>query len=63
MVKLKTTLNGFGFGIMTDNNYNAIDPFYVDQVTVVSPVPEPATATLFGLGTLGFAFLARRRCA
>ena len=55
--------NGFGFGIMTDNNYNAIDPFYVDQVTVVSPVPEPATATLFGLGTLGFAFLARRRRA
>jgi hypothetical protein len=55
--------SGFGLGIMVNTDYNPIDPVYIDRMQVLTPVPEPGTATLFGLGTLGFAFLARRRRA
>jgi hypothetical protein len=54
--------NGFGFGIMFDTNYNPIDAAYIDQIQTVTPVPEPGTMALAGLGMLGL-ILARRRRA
>jgi hypothetical protein len=53
-------LGGLGFGIIVNSDYGSVMPFTVDNIQVV---PEPGTMALFGLGTLGFAFLARRRRA
>jgi hypothetical protein len=35
----------------------------VDNFTVYSPVPEPSTAALLGLGLLAFGFIRRRSCS
>jgi hypothetical protein len=56
------SFNGFGFGIFVNSNYApALFPFYVDDITSLTPVPEPGTMALVGMGTLAFGFLARRR--
>jgi hypothetical protein len=51
-------LNYFNLGLIY-NPGSSLSTFYVDAITV----PEPGTVALFGLGALGFAFLARRRRA
>jgi hypothetical protein len=56
------SFNGFGFGLFVNSNYApALFPFYVDDITSLTPVPEPGTMALVGMGTLAFGFLARRR--
>jgi hypothetical protein len=58
------SFNGFGFGVMMNSDYTGLAfPIYVDQIESVTPVPEPGTMALAGLGALGFAFIARRRAA
>jgi hypothetical protein len=51
-------LQYFNLGLIY-NPGSSLSTFYVDAIIV----PEPGTAALFGLGALGFAFLARRRRA
>ncbi len=53
---------GMGFAIIVNSDYGSVLPFVVDNIQV-QPVPEPSTMALVGMGTLGFAFLARRRRA
>jgi hypothetical protein len=54
--------NGFGFGIFVNSNFApATFPFYVDEITSLTPVPEPSSMALMGFGTLALGFWARRR--
>jgi hypothetical protein len=56
--------NGMGFGVFLNSDYSGLAfPIYVDQITSLTPTPEPGTMALCELGALGFTFIARRRRA
>jgi hypothetical protein len=53
----------FNFGFIINTGTAPVSDWYIDNIVSLTPVPEPGTMALFGLGSLGFAFLARRRRA
>jgi len=52
---------GFGFGLMYNSDYAPALPFTVDNITLVSAVPEPGTIALVGLGLAGLTLIRRRQ--